>query len=246
MNTQTLYEEVYKRIESEVPTIADQLTVSVQDNGEGLVDLSLSDRWQVAYFNSAEMLPLVGEQMLIREQVADMLGEADVLLKSIDADLQFLIFYAYRAREVQEQYWSRACEKFRQELQTDDEELIVAAAQRLSADPRVAGHPTGGSIDLTLMSRSTGQLVDMGVGVQKEEFYRAGKKIYTMSPEITGLSRENRLLLKRVMTQVGFTAFAPEFWHFDYGNTEWAFLNETQACYAPLPVAEAKRRIVQR
>ncbi|MCG4287414.1 D-alanyl-D-alanine dipeptidase, partial [Lactobacillaceae bacterium KNUT 0156] len=38
--------------------------------------------------------------------------------------------------------------------------------------------------------------------------------------------RENRRLLYHVMTQAGFTNYIEEWWHFDYGNQNWATVSK--------------------
>jgi D-alanyl-D-alanine dipeptidase len=45
---------------------------------------------------------------------------------------------------------------------------------------------------------------------------------YTFSPYISRQARDNRLLLRAAMTNAGFTPFDGEWWHFSYGDKEWA------------------------
>ena len=244
-NNTPSFDEIYQSIEDGIPKIDELLTVPVKDNGEKLIDIAKDSRFAVSYCNSESMLPLVGKQMLVRESVFRMLGEADELLKSDNPNYQFLLFYTYRAREVQQEYWDRTCKMYREELQTDDYSIIRAYAQRLSADPEVAGHPTGGSVDLTIRDLKNGFRLDMGIGIERPAFIKAGKLRYTMSPELNQEVINCRLFLKEIMVSVGFTAFDAEFWHFDYGNREWAFVSGAKnALYEALPLEEAKSRII--
>ncbi|MDP3685485.1 MAG: M15 family metallopeptidase [bacterium] len=66
-------------------------------------------------------------------------------------------------------------------------------------------HSTGGAVDLTLC-RTNGRTLALGGKAQPPP------------PRVV----RNRALLKRVMEDVGFTNYAPEWWHFSYGDTGWA------------------------
>ncbi len=42
-------------------------------------------------------------------------------------------------------------------------------------------------------------------------------------------------MLRNVMVSVGFAPFDGEWWHFCYGDKEWAvYYNKPAACYAPI------------
>lgn len=72
-----------------------------------------------------------------------------------------------------------------------------------------SGHSRGSTIDLTLVNRETGEEVDMG-GI----FDLMDEKSHTMSGQITQKQLENRLYLRKVMLDCGFTDYDCEWWHF--------------------------------
>ena len=72
-----------------------------------------------------------------------------------------------------------------------------------------SGHSRGSTIDLTLVDKETGEAVDMG-GI----FDLMDERSHTMSKQITPEQLKNRLYLRRVMMDNGFTDYDCEWWHF--------------------------------
>jgi D-alanyl-D-alanine dipeptidase len=58
---------------------------------------------------------------------------------------------------------------------------------------------------------------------------------FTFSPFISKEAWANRQLLRRVMIQAGFAPFDGEWWHFSYGDKEWArYYDKRAAMYDQL------------
>lgn len=97
-----------------------------------------------------------------------------------------------------------------------------------SVEPdRVSGHCTGGSVDLTLADEK-GRALPMGSG-----FDETSERSYT--DHYNGLSegeeiRHNRGLLVNLMESEGFSNYPKEWWHFDYGNRNWAIRTGEDHC----------------
>ncbi len=83
------------------------------------------------------------------------------------------------------------------------------------AVPEIAGHPTGGAVDIQIVKDD--MPLDMGTKI-----WEFTKDPYTFSPFIEQDARDNRLLLRSIMMDVGFAPFDGEWWHFSYGDKEWA------------------------
>ncbi len=123
----------------------------------------------------------------------------------------------------------------------DDQEITALAsqfvalpsAQSISPSP----HITGGAVDLTIVDDS-GICLEMGT-----EFDTTTEKSGTVYYEKKAEAKEkmsaedmeamyNRRLLFGVMTKAGFTNYPDEWWHYDYGNQNWALLKgEKEAFY---------------
>jgi len=81
-------------------------------------------------------------------------------------------------------------------------------------------HNTGGSVDLTIID-SVGRLLNMGTPFD-EASIRA-QTTYFDDP--LNVIRKNRQLLYNIMTRHGFTNYSEEWWHYDYGNQNWAWVS---------------------
>lgn len=58
------------------------------------------------------------------------------------------------------------------------------------------------------------------------------KICYTDSPEITDFQKNNRHMLQKIMMEFGFAPYPGEWWHFSYGDKEWAkYYNQSNAIY---------------
>ena len=72
-----------------------------------------------------------------------------------------------------------------------------------------SGHSRGSTVDLTLVDIATGQPLDMGT---PWDFFDPTS--HTESDEIDLGARNNRFLLREIMTASGFRPYYAEWWHF--------------------------------
>jgi D-alanyl-D-alanine dipeptidase len=97
------------------------------------------------------------------------------------------------------------------------------------AVPSVAGHPTGGAVDVTIAEDGTP--VDIGHSYADFE----SPKYVAFAEGLTEPQRQNRARLREAMVQAGYAPFNGEWWHFSYGDPEWAALwGEPAAIYKQL------------
>lgn len=90
------------------------------------------------------------------------------------------------------------------------------AKQNLFKEDYIAersGHSRGSTVDLTLVARDTGEMLDMGSGF---DFF--GAESWPDYPGISAQQRANRLLLRSVMLKHGFKPYPKEWWHFTLEN----------------------------
>ena len=88
----------------------------------------------------------------------------------------------------------------------------------------------GGAIDLTITS-SQGDL-DMGTMIGD---FTDSDKIKTFAKNISQAQKENRQLLHDLMLKENFAPFYGEWWHFSYGDKEWAaFYGHQKSLYSIL------------
>lgn len=215
----------------------DSRAVPVKECGEKLVPSSLVPEKILVrplyYIHGiAGALP----ECYIRRSVFFRLLKAAGLLP---AGYRFVLLDAWRSKAVQTSLF----QKFRSELREkmpllDDGEISTLASQFVAPPSLHAGcpspHITGGAVDLTIADES-GLCLFMGT-----EFDETTEKSVTSYFERKLESKEkmaademeamnNRRLLYGVMIKAGFTNYPGEWWHYDYGNQNWALLNGEKA-----------------
>lgn len=138
----------------------------------------------------------------LHKKAADMLAESIKLLEKRRPDLKFLIFDCLRPRSVQKALWDSV-------TRSDREKYV--------ADPAKGSiHNYGLAVDLSLCD-SAGRALDMGT--EFDDFSPASEPILEEKLLKNGHLKkeqvENRKILRSVMTEVGFSQLASEWWHFD-------------------------------
>lgn len=89
-------------------------------------------------------------------------------------------------------------------------------------------HNTGGAVDLAILD-NTGQLLDFGTpfddSTEKAQTNYFEKKLqkHKISSSFEKKIVQNRRLLYNILIHVGFSNYADEWWHFDFGNQNWAW-----------------------
>ena len=171
----------------------------------------------------------------LRKGLIPLLIEAEMNLQLDFPSLRLAVFDAWRPIAVQsfmvEHSINQECQRRgisrynRDQLQKVDN--IVNEVSMFwatpSSDPLTPPpHSTGAAIDLTLSSID-GQLLDMGGAIDQiglistPDFY--ANKEYAKAH----LWNSRRILLSKIMINVGFVQHPNEWWHFSYGDQLWAW-----------------------
>ncbi len=200
------------------------------ENKESLVDVRTYDSKILVQYKKLDMLPYTGENIFVRDAVAKKLASANAFLLK-DNNYCLKVVYGYRHPDVQKIYFDKRRAELKMKNQQLSEEELDALTHNFVAVPSVAGHPTGGAIDVTLADAS-GNDVDMGTEIAD---FRDSEKIKTFSEEISEYQKGNRKLLHDILTSEGFAPFYGEWWHFSYGDREWAcFYKKPSSLYSPI------------
>ncbi len=203
-----------------VATIADLQSIASYENGEPLVEVSLlcDYRRKDSGIN----------KVLVRKTVAEKLQNVQSQLAP--HGLQLMIVEGYRKPHYQERYYLKQLLEEYQKDPSLDFDILIERAARCVALPSVGGHPTGGAVDVTIARE--GKELPMGCGIADFSDVEA---IPTFSPKATAQEAKNRLLLLGAMVEEGFAPFYGEWWHFSYGDREWAFFyGHAHTLYAPI------------
>ena len=174
------------------------------------------------------MQKYLGENIIVRETVAKKLLEISKKLKAVNSDFRLRVVYGYRHPDVQLKYFKNKKLEIQKNNLTDTEDELNEKTHIFVADPRVGGHQSGGAVDITITTPK-GDL-DMGTKIAD---YSNEEKIQTFSLQVTEEQENNRKLLHGLMVSEEFAPFYGEWWHFSYGDLEWAaFYKKEKSLYS--------------
>lgn len=143
----------------------------------------------------------------LQPEMAKRLAKANALLRKEKPGYHLLVYDAARPNSAQYDLWNAL----------DHLKIPARSKTQYVADPKIgSNHNFGCAIDLTVVDEN-GKPLDMGT---KFDFF--GPLAYPRSEQemlkkgkLTARQIENRQLLRKVMTQVGFKVNTTEWWHFD-------------------------------
>lgn len=196
----------------------DLTSVVTKENNEPLVCIKKEVIPYGYSSRSADMKKVIGDNILIRKSVYRMLQKVQKILKQINRNLSLFVTYGYRDGAIQTERFLKQLHKLSKEFYPDPNELYEAAHIRVAV-PTVAGHPTGGAVDIKIFNKATGKFLDFG----SKQYNYSNTKYYVFSPNIAKNAKSNRKLLRDCMMEAGFAPYDGEWWHFSFGDTEWAF-----------------------
>jgi D-alanyl-D-alanine dipeptidase len=158
-----------------------------------------------------------GADLWLREGAAERLWQAAVALQSYNPDYSFWITDAYRPLRLQRHHFELIMAQLAAQG-TPPEELYHRTVELIADPDTLPPHSTGGTVDITIYSRKSNAPITMGTVVDSTEL----PLIHTWCPLTTSEQRHNRMLLCTVLTAAGFKNTPLEWWHYSYGDLEWA------------------------
>lgn len=210
--------------------------VPIEPSDDALISLNyLPTHMLVSPQYALQKLPGSEIELYARPDVQAKLVAAAKLLPT---GYKLVLLDAWRSIDTQQALFDQMCRFVKRDYPDYTPEEVQQAALRIvalpSLDPKKPSpHNTGGSIDLSIVD-TEGRLLNMGSPFDdiseraRTDYYEQNA---TTPEEIT--ARNNRRLLYHIMTSVGFTNYAEEWWHFDYGNQNWAWVSdEPHALYS--------------
>jgi len=176
-------------------------------------------------------LPGALPDCFLRERVFSLLVSASEFLP---AGHRFVIFDGWRSRTLQ----SSLFQVLKEEIQREEpglcgEELEKRTCQYVALPSRdrhaPSPHSTGGSVDLSIVD-AQGSFLDMGTSFDTTQpssetrYFEKKLDLQGSLGERDKLILKNRRVLYHILLQAGFTNYPDEWWHFDYGNQNWAYV----------------------
>ncbi len=164
----------------------------------------------------------------LRTGVAERLVQAQA---GLPAGVQLLIVEGHRPAALQQHYFDGHCEELTAAHPDWAPDRVFAEASKHVSPPAVAPHPCGAAVDLTLTR--DGIELDLGSPINATPEASAGA-CFTAADNITDEARGWRELLGSALAGAGLINYAPEWWHWSFGDRYWAAVtNAPHAVYAP-------------
>jgi len=191
--------------------------VNSETTKEEFVYLPLSNSNVIGVYNPKCNMLEYGENIPIRKTVYEKLKNVANNLQQINDDYILLVVYGYRAMEMQVSYFEEIYNKVKDDF-TDTIELYEYIHEKIAV-PEVAGHPTGGAVDIEIFDKKNKTSINFGSDILDWDT----EKCYYANESLSEEERKNRKLLRDLMMNEGFAPYDGEWWHFSYGDKEWAF-----------------------
>ncbi|MGL6313245.1 M15 family metallopeptidase [Vibrio sp. WXL103] len=158
-------------------------------------------------------------EFVARKSVVDKLKQASLLLPE---GLYLLVKEAHRPRSFQSFIYNRRVIKLlcSEEFKRLSSTQIHRLASEYIAPPNVAGHPTGGAVDVSLINKQ-GVELDLGCNYDDDATTSNGK-CYSFFEDLPDNVKMNRKILFSCMESAGFINYPFEWWHWSYGDKYWA------------------------
>lgn len=208
-------EEQYNVLEQQMLSYEDYCNIPVEAVCEGMVPILGSVSLTTSIIRK-DARPITGNRTYVREGVLARLSEAAfVVFEGFGLTLD--VCYGYRALSVQRNRFEQALQRVSPDM---DASRRRAVAHRQVAVPELAGHPAGAAVDVRLLQGDAP--LDLGTDIWEYKDGLEGKKIYYAAPNTSPNAKKSRALLRSVMLASGFAPYDGEWWHFSYGDKEWA------------------------
>lgn len=221
-------QNVYRLLETHFLTYRELATVAVEDCGEPMVVLGEGFSGKVHAIDEM-MRQYTGDRVYVRAGLVPRLEKAQQALKTVMPDCDLQVVYGYRHLDIQTFKFERQKNNVLKEQPELSGDELYEVVHHFSAVPAVAGHPTGGAVDLQIVDRD-GVALPQGTPIHKY-----ADDTYVFSPFISKTDARNRQILRYCMQSAGFAPFDGEWWHFSYGDREWAhYYSQPKAIYEQL------------
>lgn len=199
--------------ERELQILKLQPTIPIQDSASPLISLKECG-FDLMYEPSIKD----GYQYLVREEVAEKIGMISDTL--YEQDKMLIIRSVWRSFEHQRMIWENKVAYIQKNEPKRTLKEIEKVVSHYIAPFNKSMHATGGAVDALIYDSATESVMDFGTndGMKID----LSEKCYPHHPDISEVAKINRKLLISLFEEQDFVCDAQEYWHFDFGNANWA------------------------
>lgn len=169
--------------------------------------------------------PIRNNDFRIRATVYEMLKDAK---SRLPAGYHLMVFETYRAFASQEKLWEKTNRHMREKFPDLQGDAFMQMCENFTACPYDgigSGHMAACAIDLSLCD-ADGKEFYMGT-----KMHEMNEKTKTDVQGLTDEEIERRRILKTAMEDAGLINYPPEWWHYSYGDHQWAWLVGKDTAY---------------
>lgn len=203
----------------------DLKSIRLKENGEKPEVVTISEK-DGFFLNTS-----FSNDFRIRKSVYDKLKQAQ---EKLPAGYFFEIYEAYRPLKRQVDLWNMAQSILREKHPEANDQELYALTDTFVADPHNgigSGHQACCAVDISLCDAHQ-KGYDMGTKCQE-----ISPLAPTLAQGISEEARKNRTILVDALESTGMINYPEEWWHFSYGDHQWAFLKGLEeAVYGPIDI----------
>ena len=188
-------------------------TIPVVDDESPLISLKES-KSNLAFESSV----IEDYRYLVREAVFEKIDRIGLRLDREEKRL--IIRSAWRSFSHQRLIWDKRVERLQRENPEVHHKEIDRMAAYFIAPESKSMHSTGGAVDALIYDVRNDCVMDFGTNDGLT--INLGRRCYPIHPDLPLQATKNRKLLIDLFEGEGFVCDLMEFWHFDYGNLNWA------------------------
>lgn len=167
----------------------------------------------------------------IRKSIYNMMKAAQ---NHLPDGYHFMIYEAYRPLARQVALWNMATDYIEKEYPHASPQEKRDMTETFVADPYNgigSGHQACCAIDISLCDK-TGKEYDMGTACQE-----ISPLSNTYAEGLGAEAVKNRKILVEALEAEGFVNYSSEWWHFSYGDHQWAYLKGvSEAFFGPIDI----------
>ncbi len=189
---------------------------------EEFVLLPLEDDLVIGKYQERRNMLEYGHQIAVRKTVYKKLINVAKKLKEVNENYKIIVVYGFRDMKKQEKYFNEILEEVKDKFE-DEIEMYEYIHEKIAV-PVVSGHPTGGAVDAAIYDDVENKILDFGSDILDYSTIQC----YYETENISEEAKNNRKLLRKIMMKEGFAPYDGEWWHFSYGDKEWAFYYDNE------------------
>lgn len=205
------------------PMELDKIPLIPQEANPEIVTISEDDGF---FLNTRK-----ADDFRIRKPVYERMKQAQTWLPQ---GTYFMIFEAYRPLARQIRMWKAVNEDMSKKYPDVTPDELQKICENFIANPYDgigSGHQACCAIDVSLCDENR---IEFDMGNQIQEF---NEKTRTDSKLISPEGQKNRRILKDSLEKAGLINYPAEWWHFSYGDHQWAWLTGSpEAIYGPIDI----------